>query len=120
MHMTANSKRNPPRGHMNLEFLWQEDADACYQELSRSPIFLFGRPIKVEYTPSHRPDRPQYAPNQERHNGLDFRTVYLSQLPRSMGENPQALLGIVSTFGEIVDLRIGGCPHDSYILSCQY
>jgi RNA recognition motif-containing protein len=103
--LTPDTGAGGPRGFMFLDFLLQEDADRCLQELTKRPLFLFGRRLRVNYAPPLlRPNRPSRQLDDARRNPT---TVFLCYLPDQLHMNSWALLDAVSFFGEIVDLRIG-------------
>src|SRR5450631_2495103 len=89
---------------MYLDFLLQEDADKCLQELTKRPLFLFGRRLRVDYaSPLLRPQRPSSQRDTDRRSP---NTVFLCRLPDRLHMDSWALLDAISPFGEIVDLRI--------------
>jgi RNA recognition motif-containing protein len=102
--LTPNTGAGRPRGYMHLDFLLQEDADKCFQELTKRPLSLFGRSLRVDYAPPLlRPQRPSGPRENDRRSP---NTVLLSRLPDRLHMDAWALLEAVSVFGEIVDLRI--------------
>jgi RNA recognition motif-containing protein len=102
--LTPNTGAGRPRGYMHLDFLLQEDAEKCFQELTKRPLSLFGRSLRVDYAPPllrpQRPSRPRTDDSRSPN------TVLLSRLPDRLHMDAWALLDAVSLFGEIVDLRI--------------
>jgi len=102
--LTYDIGTGDPRGYMHLDFLLQEDADKCLQELTKRPLCLFGRSLRVDYAPPLlRSQRPSRLRDDDRQS---LNTVLLSRLPDRLHMNPWDLLDAVSLFGEIVDLRI--------------
>jgi hypothetical protein len=94
---------------MYIEFLRREDAEKCYQEVKKSPPFLFGRALRVDYAPPQPGlQSPASQRDADRHNP---NTVLLYHLSGGLHADPWALLDAVSPFGEIVDLRISEPLH---------